>query len=79
MLTASPFTDRRSGGSSRLATMKSTIWPVADHSVGAGEQKAEMAEGLLNASATTSSAAMAANIARRTTPSSGSTTLVSQA
>jgi hypothetical protein len=72
-------TDLRSAGSSRLATTKSTIWPTRTTPYAQAKTSAESSNASGTQSAATSSAAIAAKIASRTTPSSGSTTLVSHA
>jgi hypothetical protein len=79
VLPASPVTERRRPGSSRLAIVNSQMWamrtiPYAQANTSASSPKASG-----TARAATRKAAIAAKIAIRTAPSSGSTTLVSHA
>ena len=79
VLPDSPMTERRSPLSSRLAIMNSAMCaartaPYAHANSSASEPNAPGTH-----SAATRKAAIAANIASRTAPSSGSTTLVSHA
>jgi hypothetical protein len=71
--------DRRRRASWRLAMPKSTRWPTrtTPYAITNVSPRSSKASG--TQSAATSSAAIAANMASRTPPSSGSTTLVSHA
>ncbi len=77
VLTARPVTEWRSEGSSRLASTNRAMCAGADGSVGQGELQRELSKASGTQMATIKKAAMAAKIAIRTAPSSGSTTLVS--
>ena len=79
VLTASPTTDRRRFASSRAAIRKSTIWPARTNAYATANGSARSPNASGTQSPATSRLAEAANIAIRTPPSSGSTTLVSHA
>jgi hypothetical protein len=79
VLPASPVTDRRSPGSSRLAIVKSQICARRTSPYAHAKTSASSPNACGTASAATRNAAIAANIAIRTAPSSGSTTLVNHA
>ena len=76
---ASWLTERRSAGSSRLAIVNSAIWAARTTPYEQANSTASSPNACGTHNATTSNAAIAPKIAKRTTPSSGSTTLVSQA
>ena len=73
------MTEACRSGSSRLPSANSTIWPVRTAPYATAKARAEPSNASGMHSVTTSSAAIAPKMAKRTVPSSGSTTLVSQA
>ena len=79
VLTASPRTELRSAGSSRLASKNSAMCAMRTTAYAHAKGSASAPKAPGTDSAATRKAAIAANIARRTRPSSGSTTLVSHA
>jgi hypothetical protein len=79
VLTARPLTDERRAGSSRLATVKSAIWADRTNAYAQANRRPASPKASGTHSAQTRKAAIATKITIRTTPSSGSTTLVSHA
>ena len=79
VLHASPVTDRRRPGSSRLAMVNSQMWAMRTTPYAHAKTRASSPKACGTESAATRKAAIAANIAMRTAPSSGSTTLVNHA
>ena len=76
---ASPKTAERKPGSFRLATMNRTMCAARTTPYAHAKSRPRSPKASGMASETTSRPAMAAKIAKRTTPSSGSTTLVNHA
>ena len=76
---ASPITDCRSPGSSRLASTNSAICDQRTTPYAHANSRPSESNASGTQSAATRNAAIAVNITRRTAPSSGSTTLVSHA
>jgi hypothetical protein len=74
-----PSVERRSAGSPRAATSSSAIWANRTIPYATASSSAESSNASGMHRAMTSSPIIAPNIAIRTTPSSGSTTLVSHA
>ena len=79
VLAASPTTEWRSAASSRLASRNSTMCAARTAAYAHANSRASEPKAPGTLSAATRKAAIAANIAGRTAPSSGSTTLVSHA
>ena len=77
--TARPIVERRNAGSSRPMITNRAMWAMRTNAYAHANSRARSPNASGTASATISSAAIAANIVERTSHSSGSTTLVSQA